>query len=73
MMAISLTVTIVQLVLKRKFIRSETLLVEILMTDSDASDFGEFDDEFGEYEDDVTSDMSEMSCLLTLNFHIPLM
>ena len=43
------------------------------MTDSDASDFGEFDDEFGEYEDDVTSDMSEMSCLLTLNFHIPLM
>ena len=27
--------------------------------DSDVSDFGEFDDEFDEYEDDVTYDMEE--------------
>ena len=27
--------------------------------DSDTNDFGEFDDEFDEYEDDVTSDMEE--------------
>ena len=36
--------------------------------DSDASDFGEFDDEFDEYEVDVTSDMEESKLFPHIEF-----
>ena len=38
--------------------------------DSDASDFGEFDDEFDEYEVDVTSDLEESKLFSHIKFPI---
>ena len=40
---------------------------DIDFQDSDARDYGDFDDEFDEYEDNVASDMEERAILRAIN------